>query len=173
VAHLRLRQRQPLLRRIGLVTLLAAATLVGGFHEWAHPHNAQAAASCTITDQFDQTSATIDTAGNWVVVTNPTLTASCTTKWYVSFTPQCKTGHTNYQQCITNQLCQTAPLCTGNAQGWGAGTSHTYNETTQSPPGFTQSGNVCDYIWRIREVFRNGFDNTVIATAFSPEGFCT
>ena len=168
--------------------LLAIATTIGawlgGFHEWAHPHTAQATPTCTITQQFASTQAVDNQPppNTWTVLVGPTLTASCTTKWYVTFTAQCKTGHTAYQQCITNQLCPFASVCTPNTLGWGAGTTHSYDEPSGTPAGFTgywdngdgftQAGSVCDYIWRIREAFKNGNDNTIIATAFSPEGGC-
>lgn len=165
-------------RRI-LILLVFLAGLVGGFHEWTPP--AQAAATCTVNQQFTTTDASIDSFG-WNVLTGPTLTAHCSTKWYVVFTAQCAGPHILYHQCITNQLCNTAPACTGNTNGWGAGTTHSYDEPSGTPPGFTgywdngdgftENGTICDWTWRIREQFRNGFDGSLIKVDYSPEGFC-
>lgn len=165
-----------------ILIAIGVAAFIGGFHEWTVP--AHAAASCTVTTQFSSTQVT---NGNpppdtWTVLTAPTLTASCSTKWYVVFTAQCAGPHIAYHQCITNQQCQTAPTCTPNLNGWGAGTTHSYDEPSGTPAGFTgywnngdgftETGNVCDWTWRIREQFRNGFDQSLIKTTYSPEGFC-
>lgn len=172
-------------RKLLLIILAALiGAWLGGFHEWAHPHKAHAAATCTITQQFTTTSAVDNQPppNTWTVLVGPTLTASCTPRWYVTFTPQCKTGHTSYTRCITNDLCPFATACAPNTYGWGAGTTHSYDEPTGTPTGFTgywdngdgftQTGSVCDYIWRIRERFINGTDGTTITTLYSPEGFC-
>jgi hypothetical protein len=164
------------MRRLLLLPLLVLAAL-------AYTPSAQAAATCTVTHQFDSTYAQLDVPPiDWLVGNNGTLTAHCSTKWYVQFTAQCKTGVLTYSQCITNLQCANAPACTGNSQGWGAGTTHTYgpsgtpvgfSDLWDSADGFTKSGSICDYIWRVKEVFKNGIDGTTIGSAsFAPEGWC-
>lgn len=166
------------MKRAVTVLLVLLVAVAGAL---VHTSRADATPSCTITQQFTTTDP-FYSAGDWSVIVGPTMTAHCTSRWYVTFVPQCKTGHTNYAQCIDNVLCNVATACTPNQLGWGAGTTHSYDEPTSSPPGFTgywdngdgfnKSGTVCDYIWRIKEVFKNGNDNSVITNAFSPEGFC-
>jgi len=145
---------------------------------------AEAAPTCTVTQQFASTQIGHDIPPiDWTLLIAPTMTASCSSKWYVSFTPQCKTGHTSYQACGVNVLCGFADSCTPNQVGWGAGTTHTYDEPSGTPQGFTgywnaadgfnQPGDVCDYVWRVKETFKNGYDNTLITTKFTPETTCT
>jgi hypothetical protein len=138
---------------------------------------AEANPTCTITAQFDSTQST-DDGTNWLVLLTNKMTASCTSAWYVTFTAQCFDGGV-WAQCITNQLCNY-PSCTA---GWTPGSTHTYNETTGSPPGFTgywdngdgltSSRPTCHYKWRIRESFRRKSDAFLITTAFSPDSTVT
>lgn len=144
---------------------------------------ATAAATCTVAKQFDSTYVIDpDTGGGWITGLNGTMTASCTTKWRVVFHVECKTGHTNYASCIQNELCNSPGICEG-VNGWGAGTSHLYDPTTEQPGGaFTGywtpgdglqvSRPLCDYIWRVRERFYNTIAGTLITTKYSPEGAC-
>ncbi len=138
---------------------------------------AEANPTCTITTQFSSTQAT-DDGTNWIVLVAPKMTASCTSAWYVTFTAQCFDGGA-WAQCVTNQLC-VPPSCT---TGWTVGSSHTYNETTGTPAGFTgywdngdgltSSRPVCAYKWRIREAFRRKSDDFLITTALSPDSTVT
>ena len=163
--------------RLFIATLGVAAGMMFG------PANSQATPSCTVTEQFASTQiGHDDPPPDWTLLIAPTMTASCTSKWYVSFTPHCKITRGSYQACGVNVLCGFVTSCTPNSVGWGAGTTHTYDEPTHTPQGFTgywneadgfnQPGDVCDYTWRVKESFKNGLDNTLITTKFTPETSC-
>lgn len=157
-------------RLLILIAVLVAAASIGTPAAQANP-------TCTITTQFSSTQAT-DDGTNWLVLIAPRMTASCTSAWYVTFTAQCFDGGA-WAQCVTNQLCNL-PSCT---TGWSPGTTHTYDETTGTPTGFTgywdngdgltSSRPVCHYKWRVREAFRRKSDNFLITTAFSPDSAVT
>lgn len=158
--------------------IILAALIVAGIAFLAAAPAAEAVPSCTITSQFDSTFV----IQGWQVGNNGTLTAHCSSRWYVKFQAQCSaTGGTGFSQCVNNYQCVTQAACTPNSNGWGAGTTHTYgpsgtptgfSDLWDNGDGFNQPGGVCDYHWRTKEIFRTGDTNDLITTAFSPEGVC-
>lgn len=161
------------MRRAILLATLFTAAVVGAFHQSTGA--AQAAPTCTITHQFDDTFA----QQGWFISNNGTLTAHCTSKWYVKFQAQCSaTGGSGFSACVNNYQCVNQIACTPNTNGWGSGTTHTYgpsgtptgfSDYWDNGDGFNQSGGVCDYVWRTKEIFRTGDTNVLISSAFSPE----
>ena len=157
--------------------LAAVAIFMAGFHEWAHPHTAQAVAHCFTAapeDQFDGTYAQDPIqGGGWLVGVNGQARFYCTVNWRVTFQALYKApSDTTWSLGVDNALY--APSINTHYDAF-ADQLFTPGVTPPTFTGYWDSGDglnaarpVCQWQWRIRERFTNTSTGALDNTLYSP-----